>query len=99
MDDVLSFSPPLTVAYRLLQVVQRVDNDETEILSACADHLRKLTQVSAAAEVYEKMGNTEQLIALYVETYQWDKVSWYHKSIVKVKLAEPSFSCNNLIIL
>ncbi len=56
-------------------MVQEVDRGDTEILLACASHLRRLTQLTAAAEVYEKMGNTEQLIALYVETFQWEKVN------------------------
>ncbi|XP_064399631.1 intraflagellar transport protein 122 homolog isoform X2 [Halichondria panicea] len=57
---------------KILNLVHEVGKGETEILSSCAHHLRRLTQFSAAAEVYEKMGDTNSLITLYVETHQWD---------------------------
>ena len=77
-----SYSYELLVTYlifvlpgrRILNLVHEVDKGETEILSSCAHHLRRLTQFSAAAEVYEKMEDTKSLITLYVETHQWDNV-------------------------
>ena len=34
-----------------------------------------LSQYGHAAEVYEKLDDTHSLVALYVETHQWDHVS------------------------
>ncbi len=71
INGILMFIP----GCRILNLVHEVGKGETEILSSCAHHLRRLTQFSAAAEVYEKMGDTNSLITLYVETHQWDNVS------------------------
>lgn len=65
----------LPSVFRIVNLVHEVDKGETELLSACAQQLRQLTHVGAAAEVYEKMGDIQSLVALYVETQQWENVS------------------------
>lgn len=60
---------------RILNLSHEVDKSEVDILIACAQHLRRLSQVSAAAEVYEKMEDNKSLVALYVDTHQWENVS------------------------
>ena len=60
---------------RILNLSHEVDKSDVDILIACAQHLRRLAQVSAAAEVYEKMEDNKSLVALYVDTHQWENVS------------------------
>ena len=60
---------------RILNLVHDVDKSETEILQTCAQHLKKLSQYSSAAEVFEKLGDYKALVSLYIETQQWNYVS------------------------
>ena len=60
---------------RLTNLVHEVGKGETEVLSACALHLRRLSQYGVAADVYEKMSDIKSLANLYVETHQWENVS------------------------
>ena len=60
---------------RILNLVHDVDKSETEILQTCAQHLKKLSQYSSAAEVLEKLGDYKALVSLYIETQQWNYVS------------------------
>ena len=75
---VLVHTPSFTALFttcRILNLSHEVDKSDVDILIACAQHLRRLAQVSAAAEVYEKMEDNKSLVALYVDTHQWENVS------------------------
>ena len=45
-----------------------------DVLKQCAHFLKALSQPMAAAIVYEKLGDTASIVAVYVETERWDTV-------------------------
>lgn len=56
---------------RLSALVHDISKTEVEVLNRCAHFFKVLAQPLAAAQVYEKLGDTAGLIALYVECKQW----------------------------
>ena len=63
--------------FRILNLVHDLDKSDTQVLSQCAYYLKRLSQFSGAAEVYEKMQDVQALVTLYVETHQWETVCVY----------------------
>lgn len=47
---------------------------ETHLLNRCAYFLKLLSHPLAAAEVYEKIGDTQACSSLYIESKQWEMV-------------------------
>lgn len=58
----------------LLEIVRKLDKADREALSKCGELFRRMGHPHFAAEVYEKMGNIEQLIELRIDAKQWDEV-------------------------
>jgi intraflagellar transport protein 122 len=58
----------------LLEIVRKLDKADSESLSKCAEHFRRMNMMNFAAEVYEKMGNIKELIELRMESQQWEEV-------------------------
>lgn len=58
----------------LLEIVRKLDKADREALSKCGELFRKMGMPNFAAEVYEKMGNIEELVELRMEAEQWDEV-------------------------
>ena len=58
----------------LLEIVRKLDKADREALSKCGELFRRMGHPHFAAEVYEKMGNIEELIELRMEAKQWDEV-------------------------
>ncbi len=61
--------------FRLSALVHDISKTEVEVLNRCAHFFKVLAQPLAAAQVYEKLGDTAGLIALYVECKQWQMVT------------------------
>jgi len=57
----------------LLDIVRKLDKADTETLTLCADHFKRLKQVHSAAEVYNKMGDKKSLVDLYISFHCWDE--------------------------
>jgi intraflagellar transport protein 122 len=58
----------------VLEIVRKLDKADRELLNKCGDYFRRMQMHNFAGEVYEKMGNIEELIELRMETHQWEEV-------------------------
>jgi intraflagellar transport protein 122 len=56
---------------KLIDKARDTNNAETEILSRIVEWLKKLEQISLAAEVCEKMNDNKLLVDLYVSAKKW----------------------------
>lgn len=56
----------------LINLVHKVDKDDQEVLSLCAQALIEQQQYNQAAEVYTKMGDVKALIKLWVMARKWE---------------------------
>lgn len=50
---------------------RRLDKAERAALQAIAEHLKRLNQSSAAAEIYKRLGDSEAVLKLHVEANEW----------------------------
>jgi len=57
----------------LLDIARKLDKADSETLTLCADHFKRLNQVHSAAEVYNKMGDKKSLVDLYITFHSWDE--------------------------
>ncbi|KAH8031379.1 hypothetical protein HPB51_016563 [Rhipicephalus microplus] len=57
----------------LIDLSQRLDKREKEALTLCARLLVNQKQHMVAADVFQRIGDTESLVKLYVEADQWDE--------------------------
>lgn len=62
------------ILHRLIGLVHELPKSETEVLQRCAHFFKVLSQPLSAATVYEKLGDNTAVVALYVESKQWDMV-------------------------
>ena len=61
-------------AEMLLEIVRKLDKADKDALSKCAEYFKKMGLHNFAAEVYEKMGNINELIELRMVAQQWEEV-------------------------
>lgn len=57
--------------YRLVEVGRRLDKADREGVGQVAQNLRKLGQLSYAAEMYRKLGDDRSVVQLFVEAQDW----------------------------
>ncbi|KAF5296550.1 hypothetical protein FQA39_LY12468 [Lamprigera yunnana] len=75
---------------QLSDLGHRLDKTERASLILIAEHLKRLNDGSAAAEIYRRLGDSEAVLQLYVDTKQWEeafaivKTQPQHKSLVYV---------------
>lgn len=48
-----------------------MDKTDNELLISISEHLKRLNQSSAAAEIYRRLGDTASVLKLYVEAKDW----------------------------
>ncbi|XP_057296410.1 intraflagellar transport protein 122 homolog [Hydractinia symbiolongicarpus] len=58
---------------KLVELGRNLNKADKEPLTRCAQYLQQLRQFNYAGEMYLKLGDTKQLVKLYVESLQWDE--------------------------
>ncbi|CAG0915966.1 unnamed protein product [Notodromas monacha] len=57
----------------LVEVGRTLDKADRDGLASCAAYLRKLGQLTYASELYNRIGDQESIVDLYVEAKQWEE--------------------------
>lgn len=78
---------------RLVDLAKRLDKSEKDALLSIADHLKRLNNSTAAAEIFRRLGDSESVINLHVEAKEWTQAfnlleaHSQHKQLVYVPYA------------
>lgn len=57
--------------YRLIDLGRRLEKTDRQSLTVIAEHLKRLRQSSAAAELYKRLGDSAAVLTLHVEAKEW----------------------------
>lgn len=60
----------------MLDISRRLDKSDHEYLERCARSLTRLGEYAFAADCYAKYGDIENQLNLYIESYNWEEVSF-----------------------
>lgn len=58
---------------QLIELGRRIDKSDRSYLLAIAQHLKRLNQSSAAAEIYRRLGDSAAVLQLHVEAKEWSQ--------------------------
>ncbi|KAJ8959436.1 hypothetical protein NQ318_022128 [Aromia moschata] len=58
---------------QLVELGRRLDKSDRASLLAIAQHMKKLNQSSAAAEIYRRLGDSAAVLQLHVEAREWSQ--------------------------
>ncbi|KAG5888429.1 hypothetical protein JTB14_020204 [Gonioctena quinquepunctata] len=79
---------------QLIDVGRKLDKSDRQSLLAIAQHLKRLDQSSAAAEIYRRLGDSAAVLQLHVEAKEWSQAfamvqnQPQHNAIVYVPYAQ-----------
>lgn len=59
--------------FRLIDLSRKLDKTNKEELKVIAEHLKRLNQTSAAAEIYRRLGDAGSVLQLHVEAKDWTR--------------------------
>lgn len=57
----------------MTKTAKNVDRGDHQNLSLCAKYFHKLRQYFLAGEIYQKIGDFNNLAQVYVDAYQWEE--------------------------